>query len=154
MKRLMTILFLLLLAVPLVAQTYQILYRDNFTIQYDAPVTMPNLLTGESLVYRVWLWDMAQGPPLISGTTGWTFYAETPTFEQFVITPQDPRQEYAVGIETVYIRADSIETSSGFAVTTNPDDIDPGGFPGVPFIYAPASLPVPGKVQNLRDSGI
>ena len=145
---------LLLFAVCSVWGQQKILYKDNFTIQYDAPAVMPNLLTGESLVYRVWLWDMSQGPPFISGTVGWAFYAETLSLEQYVVTPQNPRLEYAVGIETIFIRADLIEVSSGFAVTTEMSDIDPGGIPGVPFVYAPASLPVPGKVRNLRDSGI
>ena len=153
MRKIFAILFLVLLVCPLFGQ-FQILYRDEFTLLYDPPATMPNLLSGESLVYRIWLWDTAQGPPLITGTVGWAFYAETPTLEQYVITPPDPRREYAVGVQLVHIRADLIETIGDFAVTTEVADIDPGGYPGVPFTYAPASLPVPGKVRNLRDSGI
>ncbi len=153
MKKLLIGLMLLLIAVPVVAQ-FQILYKDDFTIQYDQPTVMPNLLTGESLVYRVWLWDMSQGPPFISGTVGWTFYAETSSLEQYVITPQNPRLEYAVGIQLVHIRADLVETISDFAVTTEIADVDPTGVPGVPFVYAPDSTLAPGKVENLRDSGI
>ena len=103
-------------------------------------------------MYRVWLWDTAQGAPLITGTTGWTFYAETGTFSQFVVTPTDPRREYAVGIQTVILKADATELVSDFAVTTNPDDIDPTGVPGGPFVYAPDSGTLD-KVRNLRDSG-
>ena len=152
MKKLLIGLMLLLMAVPVVAQ-FQILYKDDFTIQYDLPDPVPNLLPGESIVYRIWLWDMAQGPPLIAGTGGWLFSAETPTLEQFVITPQDPRREYAVGIQQIHIRADSIESLSDFAVSTEVADVDPAGYPGVPFTYAPATLLQLGKVRNLRDSG-
>jgi hypothetical protein len=153
MKKLSVFILLVLLAFSCTAQE-QILYRDNFTIQYDAPAEMPELLTGESVVYRVWLWDMAQGTPPVADTTGWAFYAETTQLEQYVVTPTDPRKEYAVGIQLVHIRADGVESTSDFAVTTNVDDVDPAGVPGVPFVYAPDSLPsaLP-KVENLRDSG-
>jgi len=153
MKKLILIFLALMLAAPLWGQ-YQILYKDNFTIQYDPPAELPDLLPGESLVYRVWLWDMAQGEPVVTGTADWTYYAETPSLEQYVITPTDPRREYAVGIQLVHIRTDLVETAGYFAVTTNPDDIDPAGNPGVPFTYAPAGLPMLGKVRNLRDSGM
>ena len=154
MKKLLAVLgILFLLAVPLMAQ-HQILYKDNFTLQYDPPAVMPELLTGESLVYRVWLWDAAQGPAPIGTTAGWIYYAETPTLEQYVITPVDPRREYVVGVQLIHIRADLVETIGDFAVTTNPDDIDPTGVPGVPFTYAPAGLLELGKARNLRDSGM
>ena len=154
LKRLFFLSILFLIAISGVVSQQQILYKDQFTIQYDQPAEMPNLLTGESIVYRVWLWDMAQGSPLITGTTGWLYYAETLTLEQFVITPADPRCEYAVGIQMIHIRADSVETVSDFAVTTEVADIDPTGVPGVPFVYAPDSILILDKVQNLRDSGI
>ena len=154
MRRILVLLMLVSLAFACVAQE-QILYRDEFTIQYDQPAEMPELLTGESVVYRIWLWDMAQGTPLTTGTTGWAHYAETASLEQFVVTPSDPRKEYAVGVQLVHIRADGVESISDFAVTTNVDDVDPAGIPGVPFVYAPDSMPsTPNKVENLRDSGI
>ncbi len=147
---------LILAALALVAcagfAQHQILYRDQFTIAYDPPNPPPELLAGESAVYRVWLWDMAQGPPVVTSTTGWTFHAETATLSQFIVTPADPRREYAVGVQLVLIRADGTEQESDFAVTTNPDDIDPNGVPGVPFVYAPDSGTLQ-KVRNLRDSG-
>jgi len=155
MKKLVLVLLLALLVVACAStQTYTILYKDDFTIQYDAPTTLPELLPGESLVYRVWLWDMAQGAPGATTTAGWTFYAETAVLEQYVITPTDPRREYAVGIQTVHLKADDTEAAGYFAMTTNPADVDPGGVPGVPFTYAPGSLQPPAKVRNLRDSGM
>lgn len=153
MKKTLVLLVLLLLVYSAFGLA-QILYKDTFTICYDEPAVMPNLLSGESIVYRIWLWDAAQGSAPIATTVGWIFYAETPILEQYVVTPIDPRCEYAVGIELVHIRADLIETVSDFAVTTSLADIDPGGFPGVPFVYAPAGQLELGKVRNLRDSGI
>ncbi len=154
MKKILVLLVLLLALVYSTFGQAQILYKDTFTIQYDEPAVMPNLLSGESIVYRIWLWDAAQGPAPITTTVGWIFYAETTVLEQYVVTPVDPRREYAVGVELVHIRADLIETVSDFAVTTSIADIDPGGFPGVPFVYAPAGQLELGKVRNLRDSGI
>ena len=146
---------LLLLVAALSFGEYQILYRDTFTIEYNEPVDMPELLSGESRAYRIWLWPMEQGPPAITTTTGWQFVGETTTLSQYVITPPDPRLEYAVGVQTVFIRADAVEIDGDFAVTTEVDDVDPGGFPGVPFTYAPDSLlPLLPKVDNLRDSGM
>ena len=146
---------LLLLVAALSFGEYQILYRDTFTIEYNEPVDMPELLSGESRVYRIWLWPMEQGPPAITTTTGWQFVGETTTLSQYVITPPDPRLEYAVGVQTVFIRADAVEIDGDFAVTTEVDDVDPGGFPGVPFTYAPNSTyPEIPKVYNLRDSGM
>ncbi len=132
----------------------QILYRDQFTIQYDPPATLPELLEGESLVYRIYLWDMAQGAPVAASTTGWIFYAETALLEQLVVTPPTPRRTWAVGVQLVHIRADLVETASYFAVTTKAEDVDPAGVPGVPFVYAPDGLLQPEKVLNLRDSGM
>ena len=153
MKRALLILAALAL-VACVGFTQEILYRDNFTILYDAPADLPDLLPGESVVYRIWLWDMAQGSPVTTSTAGWQFVAETPSLSQYLITPSDPRLEYAVGIELVLIRADMVESSSDFAVTTSAADIDTEGFPGVPFTYAPDSVfPVIPRVGGLRDSG-
>ena len=154
MKKLFAILVLGLMVLACVGAQTAVLYRDQFTIQYDAPATMPELLSGESVVYRIWLWDVAQGPPVATTTTGWTFYAETAVLEQYVITPADPRREYAVGIQTVHLKADDTEAVGYFAMTTNPEDVDPEGYPGVPFTYAAESLPRPEKARNLRDSGI
>ena len=156
MKRALLILFALaLVACAGFAQPYEILYRDTFTLLYDEPVDMPELLSGESAEYGIWLWDTSQGVPVVTSTTGWDFYARTLELSQYVITPADPRLEYAVGVELILIRADGAEEVSDFAVTTNPDDIDTEGFPGVPFTYAPDSpfLAIP-KVRNLRDSGM
>ena len=44
---------LLLLVAALSFGEYQILYRDTFTIEYNEPVDMPELLSGESRVYRI-----------------------------------------------------------------------------------------------------
>lgn len=155
MKRVLLILAAVALVACVGGAQEQILYRDAFTIQYDAPVDIPELLSGESVVYRVWLWDTAQGVPVVTSTTGWTYYAETADLSQYVITPADPRRSYAVGVQLILVRADATEEISDFAVTTNADDIDPEGFPGVPFVYAPDSpfQPIP-KVDNLRDSGM
>lgn len=154
MKKLLLIGLLALLAIGCVSAQEQILYRDEFTIQYDPPAELPELLEGESLVYRVWLWDMSTGAPVTTSETGWLLYAETPSLEQYVVTPPTPRREWAVGVQLVHVRADSSEAVSDFAVTTVADDIDPAGYPGVPFVYAPATTSQPGKVRNLRDSGI
>lgn len=153
MKKLLFVFVLLVVALGACAQT-TILYRDEFTIQYDPPAVLPELLEGESLVYRIYLWDMAQGAPLTTGTTGWIFYAQTATLEQFVITPPTPRRTWAVGVQLVHIRADLTETPSYLAVTTVAEDVDPAGVPGVPFVYAPDGLIVPDKARNLRDSGM
>ena len=153
MKRIALLGVLLLIAACAFGQ-YQILYRDTFTLEYDAPVPMPELLSGESTVYRVWLWPMEQGPPAISTTVGWQFVGETLTLAQYVVTPADPRLEYAIGVQLVLVRADAVEVDGDFAVSTVEEDVDPGGFPGVPFTYAPDSLlPLLPKVDNLRDSG-
>jgi hypothetical protein len=154
MKRYLLVALLVVVAMGASCQTYQILYRDNFTIQYTAPAVLPNLLPGESTHYSVWLWDMAQGAPAVTSTAGWLFVADTPTLEQYVITPADPRREYAVGIQFVHVRADAVESVSDFAVTTNVADVDPAGVPGVPFVYAPATSGRPGKARNLRDKGM
>ena len=137
------------------AQTYHILYEDDFTLLYDNPADMPDLLSGESVKYGIFLWDVSQGPPNIVSTVGWVFYAETLDLSQYIVTPPDPRLEYAVGVQLILVRADGTENPSDFAVTTNPDDIDTEGYPGVPFTYAPnsPSQMIP-KVENLRDSGM
>ena len=153
MKRLLIVGLLFAVALGACAQT-AVLYRDQFTIQYDAPAVLPELLEGESLVYRIYLWDMAQGEPVTTGTTGWILYAQTATLEQFVVTPPTPRRTWAVGVQLVHVRADLVETASYFAVTTNVADVDPLGVPGVPFVYAPDGLPQPEKARNLRDSGM
>lgn len=154
MKRFLLTVLLVLGVLACLGGQAQILYRDDFTILYDPPAELPELLTGESLVYRVWLWDMAQGEPVTTSTANWIFYAETPDLSQYVITPLDPRREYAVGIQLIHVRADLTESASYFAVTTNPADVDPAGVPGVPFTYAPDTLLVLDKVRNLRDSGM
>ena len=154
MKRFLFILLIGLIGLLPVMGQEQILYRDNFTIVYQNPAVMPELLTGESIFYRVWLWDMAQGVPVTTSTTNWIFYSESAVLEQYVVTPVDPRKEYAVGVQLVHRRADSVETVSNFAVTTNAADVDPLGDPGVPFVYSPDSILLLDKVRNLRDSGI
>lgn len=145
----------LLLLVGLAAWGQELLlYKDAFTLQYDAPATLPNLLPGESLVYKVYLWDLAQGTPPAGTTTGWTYYASTLTLSQYIVIPPDPRLAYAVGVQLVLIRADGIEAPGYFAMTTNPADVAPApAYPGVPFGYAPAGLPTLGGARNLRDSG-
>jgi hypothetical protein len=154
MKRFLLVALLVLAAMAAQCQTYQIVYRDNFTLAYEPPAVLPVLLPGESMHYSVWLWDVAQGAPVATSTAGWAFVASTPTLEQYVIVPPDPRREYAVGVQVVHVRADSVEIPGYFAVTTNAADIDTAGYPGVPFVYAPASGATPGKARNLRDKGM
>ena len=152
MKRFLFIMLMVLATLGAFAQA-TILYRDSFTILYSPPAVLPVLLPGESTHYDIWLWDMSQGSPPLTSTVGWIYVDSAPTLSQYVITPTDPRREYAVGVQFIHVRTDGIETASDFAVTTNPADIDAAGVPGVPFVYAPATTGKPGKVRNLRDAG-
>lgn len=153
MKKILLTLLFITIAFAVFGQA-TILYKDDFTLLYDAPAPYPDLLAGESVVYRIYLWDMADGAPTSTPGPSWNYYAETAVLSQFVVTPPAPRIAWCVGVQTIIIRADLVEVPSGFAYTMNPADIDPAGEPGVPFTYAlDSEVVTPGKVLNLRDSG-
>ena len=154
MKRLLIIVLLLGVAFGAFGQD-TILYRDNFTLLFNEPVPPPTLLPGESMTYRVYLWDIADGAPTPVLGPNWVYYAETPILEQFVVTPADPRVGWCVGVQSVITRADAVEVLSDLAYTTNVADIDPLGDPGVPFVYAlDSETALLGSPEALRDSGI
>ena len=153
MKKILVAFLFLVVAFGAFGQS-QILYRDTFTILWNPPAPPPELLTGESLVYRVYLWDMAAGAPPATPDPGWQYWGETALLEMAVIVPTVNRQEWAVGIQSVLIRADATEVASQFARTTELADIDPIGEPGVPFVYAPDGITIPLSPEALRDSGM
>ena len=153
MKKLLIVLMLFVAFAACGQET--VLYKDDFTILYNEPADLPDVLSGESIVYRIYLWDMADGEPTTAMGPSWCYYAETPTLAQYVVTPPDPRTGWAVGIQSVFIRADLTEFVSRFAHTMNAVDVDPLGDPGVPFFYAlDSETPTIGPVQDLRDSGM
>ena len=150
MKKILAVFLCLLCFSGIAVAQEQILYRDTFTILWDAPEI--DLLTGESVAYRVYTWDMALGVPTEALGPNWIYQGETPALELAVTLPTDQRREYAVGVQSVLTKADATEEISSLAITTDPLDIDPTGYPGVPFVYAPdGAISEP---ENLRDLGM
>ena len=93
---------LLLFITVLACAQEQILYRENFTILFDAPETLPDLLTGESISYRVYLWDMSQGAPVegleAAGDVGESLVGKPAGDPGEQASPDPARQRRAVGI--------------------------------------------------------